>query len=489
MPESKDAPPSAGGAGEPGLAELRRLLTGPAEVASVLPEAVRTARQRSLRDALQPLFEKAFQSSVRNHPQELADAISPLLRRAIRRSITEALRDFTDGLNQLLEKGASLRAVRWRIESRVTGRPFNEILLSKSLLYTVEQVFLIHRATGLLLAQAAIDGSSMLKDADMVSSMLLPLQDYVSDSFTEEHQQLETLDVGRHKLFIQYSPKALLVGAVSGSAPAALRTVFRNALDEIQTRLYAALDTFQGGDVAPFEAAQPYLQACLLGQSKVQKMRRRWFPWIIVAGVLILIAAWLVFSIRAQRRWDAYVAGLEGRPGLVILEAQKKRGEFVIRGFKDPDAPLPEPPPGNTVHFQLERYLSLDTPYARERDFQAARQHVDHGLIRFETGTAHLDPAQSGAIDDLASAMKTMLRIHPDWHIAVVGHTDEVGTEQANSSLSRERASSVADALALEGLPRDRLELQGVGNSQPLSLRATDWDRASNRRVSFQTRR
>lgn len=475
MPESKDA-------GD--LAELRKLLIGPAEVGSVLPEAVRAARQKLLRDALQPLFERAFQVSVRNNPQVLADAISPIIGPAVRRAIGIALRDFGENVNQVFEKTASFRALRWRMESRVTGRPFSDIVLSKSLLYTVEQVFLIHRGTGLLLAQAATE-NSVLKNADMVSAMLLPLQDYVSDSFKDENQQLETLEVGRHKLWIQYGPKALLVGAVSGSAPVALRNVFRNALDEIHAHLYAPLDTFQGGDVTPFEVAKPYLDRCLLGHSAAQKQRRRWLPRVLAAAIVSLFLVWLAFFIRDQRRWNAYVRGLEGRPGLVIIEARRSRHEAVIRGLKDPDAPVPAPPAGERVRFDLQSYLSQETEWSRARDFQAARQRVERGAIRFEAGSAGLDPSQASTVDDLSSAIRQLLLQHPDARVTVTGHTDEVGTEETNLTLSQRRARQVIDALAERGVPRGRLEARGVGNSQPIPASRSDGDRSFNRRVSF----
>ena len=102
----------------------------------------------------------------------------------------------------------------------MTGKPFSEILLARSLLYRVEQVFLIHRKSGLLLQHVAAE-DAVLKDADMISGMLTAIQDFVSDSFVEGGQDLETLDIGRFKLWIQYGPKAMIVGAVSGNAPSA----------------------------------------------------------------------------------------------------------------------------------------------------------------------------------------------------------------------------------------------------------------------------
>src|SRR4051812_31326938 len=219
------------------LAQLRELLVGPeraqldalqarlddpalrgADLGRFLPDAIKAARAKPLRDSLEPVFEKAFESSVRKHPKELADAIYPVIGPAIRSSVAASIREFAENLNQIVEKSASLRAIRWRIEAKVTGKPFTEILLSRSLLYSVEQVFLIHRKSGLLLLHVAAR-ESVLKDADMISGMLTAIQDFFSDSFTEGGQDLETVDAGRFKLWIQHGPKALLAGAVSGSAP------------------------------------------------------------------------------------------------------------------------------------------------------------------------------------------------------------------------------------------------------------------------------
>ena len=129
------------------LAELRELLVGqeleelarvqtrladPAkrteDLAQVLPEAIKAAKAKSLRDALEPIVEKSFQSSVRRNPKELADAIYPIIGPAIRTSIAAAIRDFAEALNQIVEKSASFRSIRWRIEALISGKPYSEIL-------------------------------------------------------------------------------------------------------------------------------------------------------------------------------------------------------------------------------------------------------------------------------------------------------------------------------------------------------------------------
>ena len=108
-----------------------------------------------LRRALQPLLEEALQLSVQSNPRMLADALFPIFGKAIRKAIASELDGMLQSLSQTLEQSFSWRSVQWRWESFRTGKPYAEIVVLRSLLYRVEQVFLIHRNSGLLLQHVA----------------------------------------------------------------------------------------------------------------------------------------------------------------------------------------------------------------------------------------------------------------------------------------------------------------------------------------------
>jgi len=81
---------------------------------------------------------------------------------AIRRAIGEALSRLIQSLDRALDHSLTWRGLGWRLEAARTGRSFAEVVLAHTLVFRVEQVFLIHRRTGLLLlrAQAARGKSS-----------------------------------------------------------------------------------------------------------------------------------------------------------------------------------------------------------------------------------------------------------------------------------------------------------------------------------------
>jgi OOP family OmpA-OmpF porin len=72
--------------------------------------------------------------------------------------------------------------------------------------------------------------------------------------------------------------------------------------------------------------------------------------------------------------------------------------------------------------------------------------------------------------------------------ILVWGHTDSIGTEAYNQGLSERRANAVAAYLEGKGVTRDRMTIQGFGETQPVASNATREGRAQNRRVEIRQR-
>ena len=78
-----------------------------------------------------------------------------------------------------------------------------------------------------------------------------------------------------------------------------------------------------------------------------------------------------------------------------------------------------------------------------------------------------------------------VLNSYPDTNIEIQGHTDSKGSEAYNQDLSVQRARSVSDYLAGEGIKSNRLTVKGFGELVPKYSNDTESDRAQNRRVEF----
>lgn len=101
--------------------------------------------------------------------------------------------------------------------------------------------------------------------------------------------------------------------------------------------------------------------------------------------------------------------------------------------------------------------------------------------LRFETGSATLMPESQGQLRNLA----TILAAYPDVHAKIGGYTDSTGNDEANKTLSENRARNVMDQLVSLGVTKDRLESEGYGEEHPVATNTTESGRAQNRRIAL----
>lgn len=100
------------------------------------------------------------------------------------------------------------------------------------------------------------------------------------------------------------------------------------------------------------------------------------------------------------------------------------------------------------------------------------------GLL-FDFDSERLRAESKRNLDSLATSLASF----GDSNLLLVGHTDSVGTDVYNLSLSQRRAAAVADYLIARGVPAPRLATSGRGENDPIAPNDTDADRQLNRRV------
>ena len=74
---------------------------------------------------------------------------------------------------------------------------------------------------------------------------------------------------------------------------------------------------------------------------------------------------------------------------------------------------------------------------------------------------------------------------YPQTMIDIYGHTDSVGSDAYNQTLSENRARAVADYLSMQGVNKVRMATLGYGETQPIADNGTESGRAANRRVEI----
>jgi OOP family OmpA-OmpF porin len=330
------------------LIDLHRRLDTPAvrtrEMAHYLPDAIhlRSGDDQRLGQALQPTVEQALQQSVRRNPKQIVEAIFPVMGPAIRRAIVSTLMGMIQSFNKVIDHTFTLRGIRWRIEALTTGRSFAEVVLLHTLIYQVEQIFLIHRATGLVL-EHVVPAAAITQDPDLISSMLTAIQDFVRDSFdAQDDEGLNTLRMGADSsIWIEQGARIGLAAVIRGTPPVALRSQLREVVESVQVTHAAQIEAF-AGDNQGFADLRPRLETCLQASFNVEERRLSPLTFVLLLCILGAVVVGLIWGFNRERHWQAFIADLNARPGVAVTGVEKQSGQRHIHGLRDPLAADPQ---------------------------------------------------------------------------------------------------------------------------------------------------
>lgn len=489
MTDVADTPPQAEGTPPPSddpsaqdFERLRGLLLGDAagqldyvkglrdpeqlarHVAEVLPHAasIRAARDGQLAVALAPTVEDALEASIKRNPKPLTDAIFPILGPAIRKAIAHAMQSLVQNVNQAIESTLTPRGIRLRMKARRTGRSYAELVLAESLVYRVEEVYLIHGATGLLLAHVAAPGV-VNEDTDLVSGMFTAIQDFVRDSFGgEEDASLDQFRVGELTVVVERGPQAVVACVVRGTPSGAVRTRLQEIVEGVHAQNRSALEAFDG-DATPFQSIEPVLQGALTQERRppreptpLRKMMRRAVPAAVLLGLLTLVGLWIASAVRESAlrgRVARWVTALEDHPGARVLATVHEGDRPHVAFVRDPMAAA-EVDALRAAHLRADDDVSQAVvdmalphpPYALARAHQ--RLQPPRGVV------LTLQPGRIVATGVASASWIREARIHADGFGASYDYEDG-GVWPPHLALLQKPAAAVEDCLTWFGAGED----------------------------------
>ena len=101
--------------------------------------------------------------------------------------------------------------------------------------------------------------------------------------------------------------------------------------------------------------------------------------------------------------------------------------------------------------------------------------------ILFDTDSDHIKDESKPALDSLLAAAHSQ----PTWSFSIEGHTDNIGGDAHNRTLSEKRAAAVKAYLIKAGVDEKRHATKGFGASKPVAGNDTSLGRSENRRVEI----
>jgi outer membrane protein OmpA-like peptidoglycan-associated protein len=169
--------------------------------------------------------------------------------------------------------------------------------------------------------------------------------------------------------------------------------------------------------------------------------------------------------------------GHDGNHGALVIE---RRGKRTV---------LDQPYASNRTVGAREVEPPQVSPAALQKDFavviEALPPRPASYLLYFVTGTDELTDQSKGHMQLVLEE----LRARSVTDILLIGHTDTVGTLEANDELSLQRAERMRGDLIQQGFPAERIHAAGRGEREPLVPTADGVEESRNRRVEINVRR
>jgi outer membrane protein OmpA-like peptidoglycan-associated protein len=113
-----------------------------------------------------------------------------------------------------------------------------------------------------------------------------------------------------------------------------------------------------------------------------------------------------------------------------------------------------------------------------ERVGEGIQVTFESGLL-FDYDSDRIKPAAAENLRSLARSLNN----YPNTDLVIVGHTDNVGSDNYNADLSQRRSRAAANYLASLGVNQNRLRTYGRGETEPVAENTSDTGRQQNRRV------
>jgi outer membrane protein OmpA-like peptidoglycan-associated protein len=269
-------------------------------------------------EALAPVMGGAIRQQIAEAKDDMVDALYPVIGQAVRKSVAEAIKNLMQAINERID---SFLNQGFRAGKKVD----RYLLLKQSLPFYVEEIFLIHKETGLLLAHASQNDENNGNE-DMVSGMLTAIRQFSNAAFSANDQSLHEIEYEQFKIIIEDGKYAYLAFVVKGAVSTGFKSIIQDLENKIHLRFYKEMRAFEG-DVDTLEPVKPILSGFIssvhepLFKQALEENKKERPKGAVYLLVLILIAFSAYFFYPVDNN-------LEVKYNTLLEKFQKKHGSF-----------------------------------------------------------------------------------------------------------------------------------------------------------------
>ena len=503
-------------------------------LAPVVTQAIAQQIQNSpheVADVLAPEMAAAIRKQVKLKSDAMVDALYPVIGGTISTAIAETMRE----INTKVEKAFSPEAITRKIRARIQGVSDAELLLAETMPFKVRAIFLIHKSTGLLIAEVQQSGQQAL-EPEMIAGMLTAIRSFVGEylSQSDHTSEIDEINYGNSKISLEVAGSCYLATVIDGEPTKAYRRQLRKAFSQIIQDHGDVIEVYTGDPKTIPEDITLALQNTITIASEPLRKRP---PILAVLGSLLLGAIAIpwgigfynnqveakvekalfatpelsVYPVEAQVSWRKLK--LAGRvPDEALRNQAEKIANSVVPSLAIENniisVELPQLPNQVAVNvgtvqtiFNQREDININAQYQGDRVEVTGSILYPRNLrnisqtfsqvpgVKSVINTVQVKPltlpikiyfrsysSQLKEIDLTAkiSPIKEILNIYPDTQVTIFGYSDP--DREVSVELALERAQTVKRALESAGINSSRLEVRGENRLPPkVSKNESNW--------------
>jgi outer membrane protein OmpA-like peptidoglycan-associated protein len=334
-------------------------------IAPIIDQIIQARSQQnrqSMGDAITSAISPAIAQQVVTNPEEISDALAPTMGQAIKKQIAIEQDAMVDALypiigntvgkymgetikaiNEKLEQTLSVEGITRKIRAKIQGVSEAELIIREAMPFQIQAIFLIHKASGLLIAEVQQDSQHL--ESEMLAGMLTAIRGFVNDCISQSGDlplELDEIDYGTSKIMLEAAGYCYLAVVVKGEPPAALTKMMQATLGQLVRKHNQSLQHFEGDPATISEdvllALENLRDEGAPAKDKAEKGNKP-SPLLLcgLAIVALITIPWGTFQYLSFRQYQAEstaTAALYTAPQLSVynLQVKVKYGHLALSG-------------------------------------------------------------------------------------------------------------------------------------------------------------
>jgi outer membrane protein OmpA-like peptidoglycan-associated protein len=267
-------------------------------LAPVIPEAVAKQVLNSpgaLAKALGPEMGKAIKEQITLERDAMVDALYPVIGSTISKYMAEAIK----AINEKVENTFSVEGLSRKARAKVQGISEAELIFKESMPFTIQAMFLIHKSSGLVIAEVQPSDSQRL-ESEMVAGMLTAIRSFVNDVIaqTGSVSEIDQIDYGDSRIILEVAGYCYLAAVTKGEPPRSFMQKMRSTLSTLVQKQGKPIELFDGDpDNVPEEVHQLLENLTKLPDTASATEKSKAPVGLLLIGLTVLIAISLPMGI------------------------------------------------------------------------------------------------------------------------------------------------------------------------------------------------